>query len=72
MLVNYAFRASFGIDNVKYKAIIKRGDVKLLWPARWDEEMAENEYLDSSKAHRWQSVAQAIRGGCSVDELALS
>ena len=25
--------------------------------------MAENEYLDSSKARRWQSVVQAIREG---------
>ncbi len=32
--------------------------------------MAENEYLDSSKAHRWRSVVQAIREGCSVDEVA--
>jgi hypothetical protein len=31
--------------------------------------MAENEYLDSSKARRWQSVAQAIRDGCSDDEI---
>ena len=32
--------------------------------------MAENEYLDSSKARRWYSVVQAIRDGCSVDEVA--
>jgi hypothetical protein len=32
--------------------------------------MAENEYLDSSKARRWQSVAQAIRDGCSDEEIA--
>ena len=31
--------------------------------------MAENEYLDSSIARRWQSVAQAIRDGCSVEEI---
>ena len=29
--------------------------------SRWVAEMAENEYLDSSKARRWQSVVQAIR-----------
>lgn len=32
--------------------------------------MAENEYLDSSKARRWRSVAQAIRDDCSADEVA--
>ena len=32
--------------------------------------MAENEYLDSSKARRWYSVVQAIRDGCSIDEVA--
>ena len=32
--------------------------------------MAENEYLDASKARRWQSVAQAIRIGSSVSEVA--
>lgn len=31
--------------------------------------MAENEYLDSSQARRWQSVALAIRDGCSVEEI---
>lgn len=32
--------------------------------------MAENEYLDASKARRWQSVAQAIREGSSDSEVA--
>lgn len=32
--------------------------------------MAENEYLDSSKARRWQSVAQAIRDGASAEDVA--
>ncbi len=32
--------------------------------------MAENEYLDSSKARRWLSVAQAIRDECSDEEIA--
>ena len=32
--------------------------------------MAENEYLDSSKACRWRSVVQAIQDGCSIDEVA--
>lgn len=27
--------------------------------------VADNEYLDASKARRWQSVAQAIRDGSS-------
>ena len=31
--------------------------------------MAENEYLDSTKAQRWLSVADAIRDGCDVDVL---
>ena len=31
--------------------------------------MAENEYLDSTKARRWLSVADAIRDGCDVDVL---
>lgn len=31
--------------------------------------MAENEYLDSSKAARWQSVVQAIRRGGSIGEV---
>lgn len=32
--------------------------------------MAENEYLDSTKARRWHSVVQVIRGGGSVEEVA--
>lgn len=32
--------------------------------------MAENEYLDASKARRWQSVAQAIRERASDSEIA--
>ena len=32
--------------------------------------MAENEYLDSSKARRWQSVAQVIWESGSLDEVA--
>lgn len=32
--------------------------------------MAENEYLDSSKVRRWQSVAQAIRDGDSSEDVA--
>ena len=32
--------------------------------------MAENEYLDSSKARRWQYVVQAILDGCSVNDVA--
>ena len=32
--------------------------------------MAENEYLDSTKARRWQSVAQAIGDGGSVEDVA--
>lgn len=32
--------------------------------------MAENEYLDASKARRWQSVAQAIQDGSSISEVA--
>lgn len=31
--------------------------------------MAENEYLDSTKARRWISVADALRNGCGFDEL---
>ena len=31
--------------------------------------MAENEYLDSSKARRWQSVVQVIREGGSIEEV---
>lgn len=31
--------------------------------------MAENEYLDSTKARHWQSVATGIRDGCNADEL---
>lgn len=31
--------------------------------------MAENEYLDASKARRWQSVAQAIRDECGDEEI---
>lgn len=31
--------------------------------------MAENEYLDSSKARRWQSIAQAIRDACGEEEV---
>ena len=31
--------------------------------------MAENEYLDASKARRWQSVAQAIREGSPDSEV---
>lgn len=34
--------------------------------------MAENEYLDSTKARRWQSVVQVIRDGGSVEEVAES
>lgn len=32
--------------------------------------MAENEYLDSSKARRWQSVVEGVRDGLDLDELA--
>ena len=32
--------------------------------------MAENEYLDSTKARRWLSVADGILEGCDLDELA--
>ncbi|WP_437193315.1 hypothetical protein [Planctomicrobium sp. SH527] len=32
--------------------------------------MAENEYLDATKARRWQSVAQAIQEGSSISEVA--
>jgi hypothetical protein len=32
--------------------------------------MAENEYLNSKEARRWQSVVQAIREGFSFDEVA--
>lgn len=32
--------------------------------------MAESEYLDSSKARRWQSVAQAIRDGRPAEDVA--
>jgi len=32
--------------------------------------MAENEYLDSTKARRWYSVVQAIRHGGSVEDVA--
>jgi len=32
--------------------------------------VAENEYLDASKARRWQSVAQAIRDGSSSEDVA--
>lgn len=31
--------------------------------------MAENEYLDSTKARRWLSVADGIRDGCGIDVL---
>lgn len=31
--------------------------------------MAENEYLDSTKARRWHSVAEGIRDGCDSNEL---
>jgi hypothetical protein len=31
--------------------------------------MAENEYLDSTKARRWLSVAEGIRDGCDIGEL---
>jgi len=32
--------------------------------------MAENEYLDSTKARRWHSVVQAIQDGGSIEEVA--
>lgn len=32
--------------------------------------MAENEYLDSTKARRWQSVADGLVNGVELDELA--
>lgn len=32
--------------------------------------MAENEYLDSTKARRWQAVAEAIRNHRGVEEIA--
>jgi len=31
--------------------------------------MAENEYLDSTKARRWLSVADGLRDGCDIDVL---
>ena len=31
--------------------------------------MAENEYLDSKKARRWQAVANAIRENIDIDEI---
>ncbi|MSR59125.1 MAG: hypothetical protein EXS05_16020 [Planctomycetaceae bacterium] len=31
--------------------------------------MAENEYLDSTKARRWLAVADGLRDGCNLDEL---
>lgn len=33
--------------------------------------MAENEYLDSTKARRWFAVAEGIRDGCDFDELTM-
>jgi len=35
----------------------------------WAAAMAENEYLDSTKARRWFAVAEAIRDGCDEAEL---
>lgn len=31
--------------------------------------MAENEYLDSTKARRWRAVAEGLRDGCDTEEL---
>ena len=47
-----------------------QANVKLVYFAWSHNTVAENEYLDSSKARRWQSVVQAIRDGGSTDDVA--
>lgn len=64
----YPAHRHLSIDNVKQKPIIEAENVTLLKSARRDAEMAENEYLDSSKGLRWRSVVQAIQDGCSIGE----